>query len=363
MRVLFDCRYTRIGRHDGISRYGAGLVTAYAKLHDVTMIVSDERQLDMLPELPYIKVTSGRSLIEPWVALQINRARPDVVFSPMQTVGSAHRRFRLIVTIHDMVFYRMRTPPAEFSWVIRMIWRGYHAFYWPQRMALNRAEAVVTGSYNCEREINDARLTTRPITVIRPGVNALDLPPRTHADARSLVYMGTFQANKNVETLVAGMHHLPGYTLQVLSRVTEEVRQRLTALAPENSVVFANGVSDEEYLACLRESTAMVSACFDEGFGIPLIEGLVAGTPLVISDIPVFREVGGRAATFFDPHDPKAFARAVLSMDTPDKWNELTALALEQSRDFTWSESARRLDELIRTLPPRNRKWWQPWRR
>ena len=363
MKVLFDCRYTRIGRHDGISRYGAGLVTEYAKLHEVTMIISDRRQLEMLPDLPYITVTSGRSLAEPWVALQINRAKPDVVYSPMQTIGSAHRNFRLIVTVHDMVFYRMRTPPREFTRFIQMIWRGYHLFYWPQRMVLDRAEAVVTGSYNCEREMNHARLTKRPITVIRPGVNDLGLPPRSHADPRKLVYMGTFQANKNVETLVAGMHHLPGYTLHLLSRVSDEVRARLTSLGPKDAIVFANGVSDDEYLAHLRASTAMVSACFDEGFGIPLIESLVAGTPLVISDIPVFREVGGRAATFFDPHSPGAFADAVLSMDTPDRWNELTRLAVLQSQDFSWAESARRLDELIRTLPPRKRKWWQPWRR
>lgn len=363
MKVLFDCRYTRLGRHDGISRYGAGLVTAYSKLHDVTMIISDERQLAMLPDLPWIKVTSGRSILEPWVAIQINRARPDVVYSPMQTIGSAHRRFRLILTIHDMVFYRMRTPPREFSPFIRLLWRGYHQFYWPQRMALNRAEAVVTGSFNCERELREARLTCRPITVIRPGVDAVDLPPRRHADLKSLAYMGTFQANKNVETLVTGMHYLPGYRLHLLSRIPDDTRGRLAQLAPAGSVVFENGVSDEEYLARLRSSTAMVSACFDEGFGIPLIEGLAAGTPLVISDIPVFREVGGGAATFFDPRDPRAFAAAVLSMDTPDRWDSLSAAALQQSLKFTWAESARKLDELIRTLPERRRKWWQPWRR
>lgn len=360
MKVLFDCRYTRFVRHDGISRYTAGLVDAFSKLHPVTMMISDERQLAMLPDLPWVKVGSGASILEPWVALQINKFAPDVVYSPMQTVGSAHRRFRLILTLHDMVFYRTRTPPGEFSTFLRLIWWGYHLAYWPQRMALNRAEAVVTGSFNCAREMTDARLTKRPVTVIRPGVDIRPLPPRHHEDSKTLVYMGTFMPNKNVETLAAGMHHLPGYRLHLLSRINDDTRNRLSALAPDGSIVFENGVSDERYLELLRSSTAMVSACLDEGFGIPLIESLAAATPLVISDIPVFREVGGAAATFFDPLDPAAFARAVLSIDSPHRWNELTALALAHAEEFSWDESARRLLDLIETLPPRNRKWWNP---
>ncbi len=363
MRVLFDCRYTRLVRHDGISRYTAGLVEAFSKIHPVTMLISDEHQLTMLPDLPWVKVRSGRSLLEPWVALSINRAKPDVVYSPMQTVGSAHRKFRLILTLHDMVFYHARRPPGEFSWVVRMIWWGFHLTFVPQRMALNRAEAVVTGSYNCAREMEAARLTKRPITVIRPGVDSLDLPARDHDDSRTLVYMGTFMPNKNVETLVKGMEALPGYRLHLLSRISDARRDELAALAPKDSVVFENGVSDERYLELLRGSTAMVSACLDEGFGIPLIEALAASTPLVISDIPVFHEVGGPAATFFDPRNPHAFAAAVKEMDTPERWNDLSALALKHAEEFTWTESARELLHLIETLPPRNRKWWKPWQR
>lgn len=364
MKVVFDCRYTRLVRHDGISRYTAGLVGAFGELHPVTMLISDERQLTMLPDLPWALVRSQTSWLEPWSALAINKLQPDVVYSPMQTIGSAHRRFRLILTIHDMVFYRTRTPPTGFPWYVRLIWWGFYFTYLPQRMALNRGEAVVTGSFNCEREMNEVHLTKRPVTVIRPGVEQLDLPPRTHdPDLKRLVYMGTFMPNKNVETLAAAMHHLPGYRLHLLSRITDEAKARIGALAPEGSIVFENGVTDERYLEVLRESTAMVSACFDEGFGIPLIEALAAATPLVISDIPVFREVGGAAATFFDPRSAEAFAAAVRSMDTPERWNELTALALQQATAFTWEQSARELLQLIETLPPRRRKWWQPWKR
>ncbi|MEO7122768.1 MAG: glycosyltransferase family 1 protein [Lacisediminihabitans sp.] len=351
MKVIFDCRYTRFERHDGISRYTAGLVEAFSKLHPVTMLISDDRQLKMLPDLPWIKSRPATSLLEPWIALlTLNREHPDVVFSPMQTIGSVGRRFALVLTLHDMVFYRTRTPPKEFSWAIRAGWWAFHLYYWPQRITLNRADAVVTGSYNCEREMREVSLTKRPITVIRPGVPDSGAPLREYPKSKKLVYMGTFMPNKNVETLAAGMHFLPGYHLHLLSRIGDEARARLTSLAPDGAIVFENGVSDEEYRAQLRDAVAMVSACRDEGFGIPLIEAMIEGTPLVISDIPVFREVGGPAATFFDQESPRAFADAVLAMDNENDWERQSTLAREQGAVFNWEVGAKALFSLLSSL-------------
>jgi glycosyltransferase involved in cell wall biosynthesis len=352
LMVIFDCRFVRFPRHDGISRYTAGLVAAFSKLHPVTMLIHDERQLSMLPDLPWIRSRPGHSLLEPFIPLlTLNRQKPDLVFCPMQTIGSTgNNGYKLVLTVHDMVFYRTRTPPREFSPLVRLIWFLYHLSYWPERWTLNRADAVVTGSYNCEREMNDVHLTKRPLTVIRPGIEDSGLPPREYPTAKSLVYMGTFMPNKNVETLAKAMHLLPGYTLRLLSRVSDEARQRLQALAPAGSIVFENGVSDERYLEVLHEATAMVSACRDEGFGIPLIEGLNEGTPLVISDIPVFREVGGDAAVYFDQESPEAFAAAVIAMDTPREWSRLTANARRHAGEFSWEESGRRLYDLVMSI-------------
>ena len=58
MKILVDCRYVRIGRHDGISRYSARLTEALAKLHPVTMLIYDERQLTMLPDLPWERIAA-----------------------------------------------------------------------------------------------------------------------------------------------------------------------------------------------------------------------------------------------------------------------------------------------------------------
>ncbi|PWB96657.1 glycosyltransferase family 4 protein [Salinibacterium hongtaonis] len=351
MKLVFDCRYTRFERHDGISRYTAELVTELAKLADVTMLISDRRQLAMLPDLPWIMGVTPTSLREPWVSLTVNKVKPDVVFSPMQTMGSVGRKYRLIVTLHDLIYYRSPTPPRDFSWAVRAGWRVYHLSYLPIRMLLRRADAVVTGSFTTRDEIHEAKLTDRDLTVVRSAVRPPAEPPRRkQPTGRELVYMGSFMPYKNVETIARALHELPGYTLHLLSRGSDNDRARLTNIAPADSLVFHGGVNDAEYIAALSSATALVSASRDEGFGIPLVEAQAAGTPIVVSDIPVFHEVGGDAALFFDPDDPSALAAAILTLEEPGEWSKRSELGVAHAADFSWQESARRLYELARRL-------------
>jgi len=347
LRIVFDCRYTRTDRHDGISRYTAGLVTELGRLHPVTMLISDHRQLALLPALPWQLVRSPTSPLEPLVARSVNKLRPDIVFSPMQTMGSWGRRYRLVLTVHDLIYYRNRTPPREFSAGIRLLWRLYHLSWAPQRMLLNRSDGVVTVSETTGALISRHRLTRRPVSVVPNAADAVAAPaaptPRTEPATRRLVYMGSFMPYKNVDTLVRATAALPGYELHLLSRIGDDERARLTALAPQATLVFHNGVTDEEYIELLAQSTALVTASLDEGFGIPLVESMSLGIPVVVSDIDIFREIGGEAASFADPRDPDAFSAAVLALEQPGEWARLSALSVQQAGRFTWAESAQRL--------------------
>lgn len=358
MKIVFDCRYTRFERHDGISRYTSELVTELAKLTPVTMLINDERQLALLPDLPWIMGTAPTSLREPWVSRIVNRANPDVVFTPMQTMGSSGRRYRFILTLHDLIYYTNRRPPRDFSWPIRVGWRVYHLSYLPIKLLLRRADAVVTGSYTTRDEIASAKLTRRPVHVVRSAVeqpaDAGSLPQRARPESKTLVYMGSFMPYKNVEAIAQALHLLPGYRLHLLSRIEPSDRERLSRLAPEGAVEFRDGVSDEEYREALASATALVSASRQEGFGIPLVEAMAEGTPIVVSDIPVFHEIGGDVAEYFDPADPAALAAAVTRLEQPGEWESRSELARARASAFTWETSARTLFELARSLaePP-----------
>lgn len=346
MKVLVDCRYVPVGPPTGIGRYTVGLVGALARLHPVTMLIHDPGQLPLLPDLPHHLVSGPTSIREPLLARAVNRFAPDVVFSPMQTMGSWGRRYRLVLTLHDLIYYAHPTPPPEFAAPVRALWRAYHLAWWPQRLLLNRADAVVTVSETSARLIAAHRLTERPVTVVP---NAADPAPDGQPAPRTgaLVYMGSFMPYKNVATLVRAMQALPDHELHLMSRITVDERARLTALAPRARLVFHDGASDQVYRDVLRGATALVSASRDEGFGLPLIEAMQVGTPVVVSDIPVFREVAGDAGRFVDPDDAAGFAAAVRELDDPARWAARSAAALARAAHYSWDASARTLLALL----------------
>lgn len=346
MRLVVDCRYVTPGLHNGISRYTTGLVHALAGMHPLTMLISDERQLAQLPNMPWARISAPTSIREPLVARQVNRLEPDVVFSPMQTMGTWGRRYALLLTLHDLIYYRHRTPPPEFAAPIRLLWRLYHLAWWPQRLLLDRADAVVTVSDTSAALIAAHRLTRRPVTVVSNAADPVPDPtrlPRT----RSLVYMGSFMPYKNVETLVRAAVRLPDYRLHLMSKVSVAERDRLTALGAGADLVFHDGADDATYRDVLRAATALVTASREEGFGLPLVEAMALGTPLVVSDIPVFREVGADAAGYFGPDDVEGFVRAIRALDDDATFAAASARARTRAEHYSWERSARVLLEVL----------------
>lgn len=140
---------------------------------------------------------------------------------------------------------------------------------------------------------------------------------------------------------------IPNAELHVMSRVSDTERSRLTALAPAATVVFHNGASDDEYQQALRSATALVTASLDEGFGIPLVEAMSQGTPIVVSDIAIFREIGAEAALYFEPTSPEKLAAAVSELCQPGEWQRRSVISRERAALYTWKASAAKLFALI----------------
>ena len=358
MKIVIDARFTRTDHHDGISRYGASLIAATAKIADVSMLISDTRQLALLPDVPYTLISSPLSPRELFVARQVNALNADVVVCPMQTMGTWGRKYGLVLTLHDLIYYEHPDPPGFLPAPVRLLWRLYHKAFWPQRLLLDRADTVATVSRTTEALIAKYRLTRRPVRVIGNAPQA-EQAPRRPADGadKSIVYMGSFMPYKNVETMVAGMAELPGYTLHLLSRITPQRRAELERLVPPGaSVEFHNGVTDDEYHSLLRSATALVSLSRAEGYGLPLVEAMSVGTPVIASDIPIFREVGGDAAAYVDPASPTEFAAAVHSLQDEPHWQDASRRSVHRAREFSWDESARQLVDVAHDIMARRRR-------
>jgi len=355
MKLFFDARYIRTDFHDGISRFSTELAVALSRQAYVTFIIYDIDQLKLLPlGADYVMLHAPTSALEPFTSLRLNHYQPDVVFSPMQTMGSFGRQFKLILTLHDMIYYRHRTPPRQFNPLLRAGWWLYHATYLPQRLALNGADLVATVSQTSKQDILAAKLTKRPVIVVPNAPQKL----REYLDCdvattgpRNLVYMGSFMEYKNVETLIRGMEFLPGFKLHLLSRISPGRKAELEKIIPSHAeVIFHNGVSDKEYAEKLADNALLVSASLDEGYGLPIAEASVLGVPAIISDLLIFHEVAGKGALYFNPNDSADFAAKVKQAAKSNNYHELSRAATLQSKKFSWKTSATTLLEAIESL-------------
>lgn len=354
--LYFDARYIRVDHHDGISRFSAGLCQEISKKLKTVAIICDERQLKSLPAgIEYVKLTDPtKPLSELLIARKLNKLDAKLVFSPMQTMGTWSRKYKLLLTLHDLIYYAHPAPPPSLPIAVRIGWRLFHSVYWPQRFVLNQADAVITVSETTKRLIEKFKLTKKATHVVyNAAAHVHEQHKSAHArpaTKQKLVYMGSFMDYKNVETLVSAMPLLADYELHLLSKISDDRRAELGSLATTKNIVFHNGVSESEYLRQLDEAVALVSASRDEGFGIPVIEAMGRGCPTIISDIEIFREVGAGAAIYFDQNSPESFAAAVRTIEAPSAWKAKSIAALAQAKKFNWQASADELIEAIKTL-------------
>lgn len=353
MKLFFDARYTRTDYHDGISRYSAELGNALAKITPVTFLISEDGQKKWFPpDAEFIKIHPGTSIKEPWTARILNKYKPDVVYSPMQTIGTAGRKYKSVITPQDMIYYRHNKAPGFLPVHVRIGWWFYHQTYLPQRLILKGGDLITTVSNTSARDLHVAKMTKTPATVIYNAPQKFAKHPVKFDDEiKNIVYMGSFMPYKNTETLIKGMQWLPGRTLHLLSRIGEERKKELTALIPKDAkVFFHNGVTDDEYEKLLANNAVLATASLDEGYGIPVAEAMAMGVPAVVSDIPVFHEVGADGALYFDPNSPRSFADTVKKLDNSTFRSQHIAIGLAHMQTFSWDTSARVLLKAIKSL-------------
>ena len=350
-KIAFDGRFIKPEHPDGISRFSLGLISELSKLTKLKVVVCDSRVADKLPsEVETVWAGKPTSAFEVFTAFRLNSAGFDVLFSPMQTTSGLGRKFKLVLTLHDLIYYRHRTPPREFKPLVRIIWWLYHLSFTPQRLVLNGADSVVTVSETTKNLMLEKQLTKREISVIHNAAeSSSSVPARDNSGSRTLVYMGSFIGYKNVEALIAGVALLPEHTLVCLSRISDQRRDELQGLAAElgAKVQFENGVTEAEYHKWLIQAQALVSASLDEGFGIPVIEAMQRGAPAVISNLEIFEEIAAPAALFFDPSDPESFAQQIQKLGASRTWQDASMASIKQAAGFSWKTSAEKLLALL----------------
>ncbi len=279
----------------------------------------------------------------------------DLYHFTTQMLGAGARYApRSVVTVHDLVALRVRGNHSPLStWLRRR-----------HLPALRQARGLIFSSEYSRRDFLAAfDYPEERTTVAHLGVQAtFGRLQRDEARSRLalepgrpvLLHVGSEERRKNVETLLDALAVLvrrwPDLLLVRIGGPSSRSRRRIARHGLERHVRYLGGLSDADLGAWYSAADLFVFPSTYEGFGLPVLEAMQMGCPVVAADATSIPEITGNAAVLVgDPMDPDALAGAVVSvLDDPERRARLAAAGAARAAEFTWARTAARTAEAYR---------------
>src|SRR5262245_23642436 len=375
MRIAFDGTTLRSGR-TGVGYYTEHLLEHLASQPGIDeLVVVSNRPVETTTALaPHVKVAVSSWRLPRLVWMQtgapraLKRLGAEVahftngmipVLSPIPTV----------VTIHDM---SLTIHPR---------------FHPPRRVLLNRplvdiaarrADAIITVSQSAKRDIT--RLYGLPperVHVVHeaaaPSFRRIGDPAelqrvrqRYQLAARLVLYVGTIEPRKNLPTLIEGFarrHRAGDLPHQLVCAgpygwLSGDIEERIDRLQIGDAIRFTGYVPFDDLPALYNLAEMFVFPSVYEGFGLPVIEAMACGTPVITGHVAALEEVGGNSVCHVEHLDADSLGEAMASLaNDAERRRRLTSLGLERARAFSWDRAARETLEVYRlaaqkTAPP-----------
>jgi glycosyltransferase involved in cell wall biosynthesis len=342
-------------RITGVQRYAHELLTAIDALlstraiEPVPMTVLIPPDSKNLPSWPSLRIhQAGRFTGQLWEQLDLPfHARGNLLFTPCGGAPIAHKR--QVVTIHDAGPFS--TPQAY-----TLAYRSYYKIL--EKILARKAVHLITDSEFSRQElIRYLRVPERKISrvwlsgdhILRFDRDDAVLERYGLLSGKYILAVGSRNPNKNLHGLMRAYAHLPAS--EVCLAIVGGSNSTIFARSPDlaDSVMELGFVEDADLRTLYEHAACFVFPSFYEGFGIPPLEALTLGTPVIVSRAASLPEIFGEAATYCDPHSPEDIARQisrVLQNKTPHR----EAAMLHASR-FTWERCARQTwDVLLQAL-------------
>jgi glycosyltransferase involved in cell wall biosynthesis len=298
------------------------------------------------------------------LSAELARHPVDVLFVPAHVVPPVHPR-ATVVTIHDLGY--LHEPEAHTDWSRRYL-------DWSTRWSVRAARHVVAISEATKRDlIEHYNVPAQRISVVYHGVDERFQPAPDDeisrvrrdlglaADERFILFVGTLQPRKNLVRLIEAFEAIAeaepdvklvlaggrGWKLEQIDQAIATSRHRTRILQPGH-------VLDADLPALYSAASAVALISLYEGFGLPALEAMACGAPVLVSNRGSLPEVASDAALIVEPLDVTAIVaglRQLLNSDERSRWIER---GQKRAADFTWHQSGRdTLEILINAYSPR----------
>ncbi len=324
MRIAIDARMINAS---GIGRYLRNLINELQKLdkkneYYILLLKDDYYSLNFNQNFYKVLADFKWYTVKEQIFLPqiLNKIKPDLVHFPHFNVPIFYGG-KFVVTIHDLIHQHHSTRNTSFHdpLTFRIKKLGYTKVF---EFALRNSEKIFTPSEFVKKQlINEWRISRSKILVTPEAVDDIFFRSKKNDELLSgvrspyILYVGNAHPHKNVEGLIKAFLKLKESNLKlVLSGKDNYFWQRIKKEFKNPDIIYTGYIADKELVALYKNAKCFVTASFEEGFGLPVLEAMALGCPVVCSDIGSLREVGGNAALYFNSRDINDMANNISHM-------------------------------------------------
>ena len=273
--------------------------------------------------------------------------KANLIYSPIPE-APLYSQSRYIVMAHDIIPLRFprRTSPLT----------SYFRYTVPQ--VLNQAEHIICNSQATARDLIDyygisSKLVT-PILLGYDSDNFYPREPKIDSDPPYFLYLGRQDPYKNLSGLIKAFAAMPNqnYHLAIAGstdpRFTPQLQHQAQELAVANRIKWLDYLSYQELPSVISNALALVLPTFWEGFGLPVLEAMACGTPVITSNLASLPEITEDAAILIDPYNTAAITTAMVEIGNNDKMrSQLSKRGIKQAQKFSWAKTGVKTREVL----------------
>ena len=281
------------------------------------------------------------------------RDRVDAFWGPRHQLPQLPGAIRTTVTIHDLVW-------KDHGETMRFPGRQIESFFTPR--ALARADQITVVSHFTRRRLQHffpqyaAKVSVVPGASMLQGIGCAGQIPGPREQGGYFLFVGTLEPRKNLPRLLrAYRRYLAGtsraYPLKIAGGTGwggEDIAGLLAQLELSNQVELLGRVEDKELYGLYRGAYALLMPSLYEGFGLPVVEALSAGVPVVTSRDSAMAEVAGGAGLYVDPGSEDEIVRALVTISGDrQRYDALREQSIAEAARYNWEVSSKKMAELL----------------